>query len=228
MDKQALRREMKERNQLRKLDMAMESEQICVLLCKLFLSGFVPGIHHVSVAIPKKCTLAAYYPRHDEPDFRHFLQLWLDTGNTLALPVVAQDANGEPNLSFRAVQRLDRDLVAAPMGLQEPAEGLETVPARDIDIILVPGVAFDLGGGRLGRGKGYYDRFLQQFTAVKTEYMAVQTERNLLFDQKKAIFAVAFSWQVIPTVPMESYDVRVPQVLTAAGVAATVPKNPER
>ena len=86
-------------------------------------------------------------------------------------------------------------------GIREP----RVVPGREgirvgFDLVVVPGLAFDAGGRRLGRGHGYYDRFLCGLggTAVTV--------------------GLAFSWQLIPEVPVDAWDVPVDAVVTENGV----------
>ena len=77
-------------------------------------------------------------------------------------------------------------LVPGYAGIMEPAADAPDVAPSSIDLVIVPGVAFDRNGGRLGRGKGYYDRTLSKIAAVK--------------------IGVAFSWQLVETVPMDAWD----------------------
>ena len=65
----------------------------------------------------------------------------------------------------------------------------------DFDLIIVPGVAFDRKGNRLGRGRGYYDRFLCQHLDVKR-------------------IGICFDFQLVDEVPAESFDIRMDEVLT--------------
>lgn len=65
----------------------------------------------------------------------------------------------------------------------------------DFDIIIVPGVAFDRQGNRLGRGKGYYDRFLSQHLNVKR-------------------IGICFDFQLVSEVPAESFDIRMDEVIS--------------
>ena len=65
----------------------------------------------------------------------------------------------------------------------------------DFDLIVVPGVAFDRKGDRLGRGKGYYDRFLSQHLEVKR-------------------IGICFDFQLVEEVPSEPFDIRMDEVIT--------------
>jgi 5-formyltetrahydrofolate cyclo-ligase len=79
-------------------------------------------------------------------------------------------------------------------GVLEPAAGCPVVPLNQLDFILVPGVAFDLAGRRLGRGKGFYDRLLAEVRGHKC--------------------GVAFETQIVAEVPEEPHDIRVDSILT--------------
>jgi 5-formyltetrahydrofolate cyclo-ligase len=86
-------------------------------------------------------------------------------------------------------------------GIREPrpvagGEGIR----KGFDLVVVPGLAFDAAGWRLGRGHGYYDRFL----------------RGL--DGTSVAVGLAFSWQVVPEVPVDAWDVPVDAVVTEDGV----------
>lgn len=86
--------------------------------------------------------------------------------------------------------------ITGPFGLQEPDPGSwEKCSPADVDLVMVPGLAFDLSGRRLGRGKGYYDRLLghPDFSGIKV--------------------GLAWLWQLLPLVPAEDHDVRMNIVL---------------
>ena len=91
-------------------------------------------------------------------------------------------------------------LVAGPFGTLEPPSQVRTpVDLAGIGLVLVPGVAFDRRGGRLGYGRGYYDAFLAELRAA---------------GHRPALLAEAFSCQMVPSVPRESWDVAIPLLLT--------------
>jgi len=89
------------------------------------------------------------------------------------------------------------DLTPGTWGILEPkADCLRPVPPAELDLVLVPGVAFDLQGNRLGYGAGYYDRFL---TTIRPDCVTA---------------ALAFEEQVLPRIEAESHDVPVQWVIT--------------
>lgn len=143
--------------------------------------------------------LAAYQPRLDEPDIRPFLGSWLKSGGRLCFPRCVTDAAGQPALLFHEVRQPDRDLMRGSFGLLEPLDSLPVVSCESMDVMLVPGAAFDRSGGRLGHGKGYYDRFLANCTGLFT-------------------LAPAFPWQVVERVPQEPHDIRIQELITPEGI----------
>lgn len=65
-------------------------------------------------------------------------------------------------LVFYRVKKLGKDLKVGAYGILEPRKGLLKYDVADIDLFLCPGLGFDLSGGRIGRGKGFYDRVLER------------------------------------------------------------------
>lgn len=87
-------------------------------------------------------------------------------------------------------------LVRGPYGIWEPM--LEhCVNLKQLDLVIVPGVAFDKKGHRLGRGKGYYDRFLKKLSKRTTS------------------IGIAFDFQILPSIPATTYDASVNKVIFA-------------
>jgi len=85
-------------------------------------------------------------------------------------------------------------LKQGPYGVKEPAEE-RCVPLSALQLVIVPGVAFDKKGNRLGRGKGYYDRLLQKLPKT-TESIGL-----------------AFDFQILSSVPFHAHDVAVARVI---------------
>lgn len=88
--------------------------------------------------------------------------------------------------------------------IEEPT-GENTVNADDIELIIVPAVAFDRKGGRLGRGKGFYDR--------------------LLADTKATTIGIGYDFQLIENVPVEKHDIPMNMVVTQTSVILCRPKR---
>lgn len=84
-------------------------------------------------------------------------------------------------------------------GILEPGEDCPAVNSNDIDLVLMPGAAFDRQGGRIGYGGGFYDRFLSRM------------------NKKVDKIALAFDFQILDSVPMDEFDVRVDGIVTNEG-----------
>lgn len=109
-----------------------------------------------------------------------------------------------PNLRLFLFQGFD-ELEPGALGILEPNKHLRDDPhraieAEELDLVLVPGLGFDRAGGRLGQGKGYYDRFLPQ---VRPEVPKI---------------ALAFECQVLDEIPMLHYDVRMDWIVTEKNI----------
>ncbi|NLA10734.1 MAG: 5-formyltetrahydrofolate cyclo-ligase [Firmicutes bacterium] len=92
---------------------------------------------------------------------------------------------------------LEKDLALGYYDIPEPrAEALRPVEPAEIDLLIVPGVAFDLQGNRLGYGGGYYDRFFERLRPGVP------------------LVAIAFELQIVSRVPIEPWDRRMDWVVT--------------
>lgn len=112
-------------------------------------------------------------------------------GKIIAVPVCQKNRMIKPCLLQE-----EAALVRGPYGIWEPA-GKKCLGIPDIDLVIVPGLAFDKRGSRLGRGKGYYDRFLKGLRK-KTESIGL-----------------AFGFQILPNIPTTKQDVGVNKVIFA-------------
>jgi 5-formyltetrahydrofolate cyclo-ligase len=135
----------------------------------------------------------AYAHFGSEPRTNTFLQTILDDGKTLVLPRV-EDRN---LLALYAVTDPQSELVPGPWGIREPRpDACVRVDPHSVDFVLVPGVAFDARGGRLGYGGGFYDLLIGGLR------------------RRPALVAGAFEVQVVERIPSEDHDARVDLVVT--------------
>lgn len=87
-----------------------------------------------------------------------------------------------------------------PFGILEPYTTTALISPQEIGCIFIPGVAFDCDGNRLGFGRGYYDRFLGQFSSATS------------------LCGLAFAMQIVPAIPQEPHDVRMHMLVTETGL----------
>jgi len=140
--------------------------------------------------------VAGYWPLRDEIDPRPLMLALAGRGHALALPVVAGPRGTA--LSFRRF-RFGDALEGGAFGTRHPPAGAgEVVP----DVLVVPVVAFDAAGGRIGHGAGYYDRTL----------FALRAARPVL------AIGLAYAAQRQPRVPTGPGDARLDAIATEASV----------
>ncbi|UCH33258.1 MAG: 5-formyltetrahydrofolate cyclo-ligase [Armatimonadota bacterium] len=138
-------------------------------------------------------TILAFLSTRSEVLTEPFIARALTSGKTVGAP---RTLLGEKRLDFRRLRGSGDDLVAGPFEILEPnADAPPLDPAR-ADIILVPGLAFDEQGYRLGYGGGFYDRLLAGLAV------------------RAAAVGVAFEAQMIERVPREDRDLPVGWVVT--------------
>ena len=128
--------------------------------------------------------IATYHPLPDEPvvDIER-------EGKLILLPKVISDTEMELRI-FTS----DGDLERGAFGIMEP-KGKPFYDYDAVEVIIIPGTQFDLSGGRRGRGKGYYDRFLPR---LKNAYK----------------IGVCFESQLVSQVQMKAHDVYMDEVIT--------------
>lgn len=131
-------------------------------------------------------TILLYHSLPDEVDTHAFINKWAETKRIL-LPVV----NGD-SLELREYRPAGAMQTGA-YGISEP-RGERFTDYASIDLAVIPGVAFDKKGNRLGRGKGYYDKLLPRINGYK--------------------IGICYPFQLVGSVPAEPFDYRMDEIIT--------------
>ena len=141
----------------------------------------------------KKAGFVMFYAsKPEEVNTDEMIDEALEMGKRVALPLCA----GPRRLVPKEITNRQKDTRPGIYGIYEPLEHLRDAELEKIDLIIVPGVAFDNAKTRLGRGKGYYDAFLKALP------------RN------KISIGLAFDFQVAKSLPKDSHDIPVSKVIT--------------
>ena len=146
-------------------------------------------------------TVMFYVDVRSEVRTRHDLANALQTGRRIIIPYCV---DGE--LELFHLESMD-ELELGMYRILEPRAELRSLPAKrvaveELDLVMVPGVAFDRRGGRTGHGKGYYDKLLEHARA------------------DTPLIALAFECQLFPEIPMQSHDMFMDKVVTEKAVSA--------
>lgn len=184
MPKKALRQQLRERlAALPPAVLEQRSAAACRLLC-------------AQPEYQRAGTLLIFLSTPQEVDTRQLaLQAWADLKRVVA-PRVSWD---QRRLLPIEVHSLVSGMEEGYMGIREPVEGFP-VPVSELDLVVVPGLAFDRQGNRLGRGRGFYDRFLSH-----PDFRGVSC-------------ALALEEQFVESIPVGPSDVRVHMLVTDVAV----------
>ncbi|GKS57738.1 5-formyltetrahydrofolate cyclo-ligase [Nitrospira sp.] len=144
-------------------------------------------------------SLMAFLSLPDEIDTRNLLMAAFSAGKRVAAPCADWDARAMRAVEMRSIDDVRE---TGPHGIREPANGWQggVIPRERLELILVPGLAFDERGARLGRAAGFYDRFLAQPGLGATR------------------MALAFDCQIVERVPTEPHDQGVDLIVTESRV----------
>ncbi len=146
-------------------------------------------------------TILYYVDAGSEVRTRHMLPEALAGGKRIVVPYCIVETN---ELELFLLEDMS-ELVEGAYKILEPKVELRSQPGKivapeDLDLVMVPGTAFDVSGGRMGQGKGYYDRMLAR----------VRPNAPLV--------AIAFDCQIFDAIPVASHDVFMDKVLTESRV----------
>ncbi len=136
-----------------------------------------------------------YVGKSYEVDTMSMIEDALGLGKRVIIPVTRTQ---EKSLIPAEIKDPKAELAKGPFGIYEPKKDrMKTVDLKDIDLIIVPGIAFDKKGNRIGHGQGYFDRFL----------------KNL--PKKIPTIGLAFKLQLVRSVSAFSWDIPVTKIITA-------------
>ena len=135
-----------------------------------------------------------YMNTENEVATRNIIKRTIEYNKIVVLPVFDMEKH---RMDLMKVENLENQLKRGPRGVQEPnTTKSKKVPIDSIDIAIVPGIAFDEKGARIGTGMGFYDRLIP----------------NLPITTRKV--ALSFEDQLIQQVPMEHHDKHVDIIIT--------------
>jgi 5-formyltetrahydrofolate cyclo-ligase len=144
----------------------------------------------------KKANVVMFYVSlKDEVDTLPMIDEALSAGKRVCVPVILKE---EMKLIVGEIKDRKMDLERRHFGIYQPKKDrVREIPLKDIDLVVVPGIAFDKKNVRLGRGHGYYDRFL----------CGLQKETKII--------GLAFRFQVLDDLPQDSHDIPVWKIIAA-------------
>lgn len=139
--------------------------------------------------------VGCYVAMADEVDTEQIRNAVLALGKRLAVPRFDAERGGYDMVEVRQ----ETEFEFSDFGTLEPSPDCPVVNEK-VDLLFLPGRAFDPRGNRLGRGKGHIDKMLSQMGPVLK-------------------VGLAFPWQLVPLIPVEPHDVPMDAIITADGVA---------
>jgi 5-formyltetrahydrofolate cyclo-ligase len=151
--------------------------------------------------IQKAQTVSTYLHTGSEVRTRKIVDWLLSKGKRVVVPI-----SDRPNkrLLFSELRDPEKELAPATYGILEPKlEFRRPIPLEQADVILVPGVAWDRRGYRIGYGAGYYDRSINSLLASVLK------------------IGLAYEFQLVERIPTSRYDRRVDEILTELRVIDT-------
>ena len=152
-------------------------------------SGHIFARAELSEAFGRARTVGVFCSLADEPDTSEALARWSATGRRLAVPRVEGDV-------MRFYEYDPRTMRPGAFGIAEPGPEARLCEPRELDLVIVPGTAFTAAGARMGRGRGYYDKYFAQ-----PEVHAVK-------------IGVCYAHQLVGELPSEPHDVAMDCVIT--------------
>jgi 5-formyltetrahydrofolate cyclo-ligase len=136
-----------------------------------------------------------------EVDTKMIIDQCFKDGKTVLIPIILKNDDGITYMEGSQLIDPESDLAPGTMGILEPKS--HTIRIRDpktIDLIIIPGLAFDEKGNRIGYGAGYYDYFLER----------LREDCNQI--------AITFSFQLFKNIPTQEHDKKISNIITERGL----------
>lgn len=201
MDKQELRKEI--RNRKRQFTQGQLGELSLSVISQLRKHPKVRAAH----------TLLLYYSLPDEVNTHEWIDELVTEGKRVLLPVVVNDKD----MVIREYTG-KHDLAEGSFHIMEPVGKLfAEEDYQEIEVAIIPGMSFDDDGHRLGRGKGYYDRFLTKLRGTEVDKSGTEVDKSDTEDKNLGTevykIGVCFGFQKLQEIPFESHDILMNEVI---------------
>ncbi|HLD72457.1 MAG TPA: 5-formyltetrahydrofolate cyclo-ligase [Candidatus Nanoarchaeia archaeon] len=144
-----------------------------------------------------------YHPRGKEADLMELMNLSLKENKPIFLP---KTYSADTSMKIHQIKDFNSELELGAYGIKEPKPIYPEFPRQKLNLIFIPGVAFDLAGNRLGMGRGYYDRFLKDISAIKA--------------------GIAYEFQIVDRLDAQRHDIPMDFIITEKRIIEI--KNPNR
>ncbi len=146
-------------------------------------------------------TIFAYAALPSEISLDPFMAAALADGKCICIPAIDWATK---SMSPAQIHNLDTDLESGRYGVRVPIAACPLVEPNNIDLFLIPGLAFDRSFNRLGRGAGFYDRLIESLPSPRPQ-----------------LAGVCFASQIVETVPTEPHDHPMDRIITEIGELKT-------
>jgi len=177
----------------RRRDLSDEERQSAAKAAALLFANFTPFKRH---------SYCAYLSHDNEMPTRHLIRQIFTWKASLAIPAWDAQTKSYQLCAFNAQTKL----ITGHYGIREPDIRHEIAPSS-IRLLLIPGVAFDPDGNRIGHGKGYYDSILSRIAPAAIKV------------------GLCYDWQIAPSIPAEPHDIPVDFLLTDRRIVCCNPQK---
>lgn len=146
----------------------------------------------------KAKTILTYVSKDKEVDTIELITHSISLRKTVCAPLTKKSNN---SLEIRKIEDL-KDLKVGNFNILEPNEHTKVINPKNIEILFIPGLAFGIGCERLGRGGGYFDRFLLDSNGLKV--------------------GLAYEFQVFDSLPVQKHDIKMDMIITDSRLISCV------